>query len=339
MIQPRLGLAWDVKGNGKSVLRAHAGLYNPRQNMLTQVGSVTTNGLQQQTLVRLSIPFFLDQGMPVWPGVLSPTPVPAGQFPFGTGVRVFHRDYKNPRITSVNLGYEQELAPDWSAYVDLNWAKGVYLTRFLDYNRADRGTPFATLGEVMVATSRGKSLYRGGTIGLRKRFSKRYQLEANYTLAKDMDDDSNERDPFTDRSFHPTDLTLDYGLSDRDIRHRFNAFGYGELPGGLKLNVRFQARSAQPITPSPRVQAGRDLGRNTLRKDNEFLSLDWRVLRPIKIGDKGMELIPMLEMFNTTNSKNNVNPLTTPGLFNFDGFLRQGVGDPRQVQLALKLVF
>ena len=29
----------------------------------------------------------------------------------------------------------------------------------------------------------------------------------------------------------------------------------------------------------------------------------------------------------------------TPALFNFDGFLRTGVGDPRQVQLSVKLVF
>ncbi len=31
--------------------------------------------------------------------------------------------------------------------------------------------------------------------------------------------------------------------------------------------------------------------------------------------------------------------LVTPGLFNFDGFPRQGVGDPRIVRLAVKLVF
>ena len=37
------------RGNGKSVLRASAGIYSARQNMLSQVGTVTTNGLQQQT--------------------------------------------------------------------------------------------------------------------------------------------------------------------------------------------------------------------------------------------------------------------------------------------------
>ena len=51
------------------------------------------------------------------------------------------------------------------------------------------------------------------------------------------------------------------------------------------------------------------------------------------------DIIPSLEMFNTFNNANNINPLTTPALFNFDGFLRQGVGDPRQLQLAVKVTF
>jgi hypothetical protein len=44
-------------------------------------------------------------------------------------------------------------------------------------------------------------------------------------------------------------------------------------------------------------------------------------------------------MFNSFNNKNNVNPLIAPGPVNFDGFLRQGVGDPLQVQFAIKLTF
>jgi hypothetical protein len=44
-------------------------------------------------------------------------------------------------------------------------------------------------------------------------------------------------------------------------------------------------------------------------------------------------------MFNTFNNDNNINPLTTVALFNFDGFLRQGVGDPRQAQLAVHVTF
>ena len=51
------------------------------------------------------------------------------------------------------------------------------------------------------------------------------------------------------------------------------------------------------------------------------------------------EIVPTIEMFNTFNNANNINPLSTPALFNFDGFLRTGVGDPRQVQLAVKVTF
>ncbi|HEY6360983.1 MAG TPA: hypothetical protein VIX63_07745, partial [Vicinamibacterales bacterium] len=164
------------------------------------------------------------------------------------------------------------------------------------------------------------------------------QLEANYVLSKDEDDDSNERDPFIDRSFNFLDLELDYGLSDRDIRHKFNLFGYYELPASIQLNTRIQARGAQPITPSPRSLNGTDRGRNTERKDNEYFSLDWRLTRAFRLSNT-IELLPTIEMFNTFNNDNNINPLSTPALFNFDGFLRTGVGDPRQVQLAVKFAF
>jgi len=331
--QPRFGFAFDMKGDAKSVLRGNAGIYYPRQNMLTQVGSVTTNGVQQQTLFAASFIAPFGAPMPTWPGVLTPTPVAPGEFPGGTGVRVFDSDYRNPKITTANVTFEQEISPDWSTYVDFTWSKGVHLTRFLDINRNGDFSP--QLGETMVTTSRGKGLYRGGTIGLRKRFSRGYQLEMNYVLSKDMDDDSNERDPFTDRSFDFTNPGLDYSLSDRDILHKFNLFGYGEL-GPVQLNVRVQARSAQPITPVERTADNR----NSLRKDNSFFSLDWRLQVPFKFGDKQRyQLVPVIEMFNTTNSTNNINPLSTAGLFNFDGFLRKGVGDPRQMQIALRFLF
>jgi hypothetical protein len=340
MWQPRAGATWDVRGDGRSVVRASAGLYFARQNMLSQVGSVTTNGLQQQTIyVDTNNVRNLGAVPPTWPGVVTPTPVAEGQFPLFTGVRVFHRDYKNPRTYSYNVGYEQEVVPNVAGYVDYTYARGRELTRFINFNRADAGSPFAPqLDEVMVANSFGHSDYHGLTLGVRKRFADRFQLEANYVLSRDKDDDSNERDPFFDRAFNFNDLSLDYALSDRDIRHKFNFFGYYEMRYGLQANTRVQARGAQPITPSPRVANGVDQGRNTLRKDNEYFSFDWRLSRPFRVGPNAL-LTPTIEMFNTFNNENNINPLSTPALFNFDGFLRTGVGDPRQVQLAVKLTF
>jgi hypothetical protein len=131
---------------------------------------------------------------------------------------------------------------------------------------------------------------------------------------------------------------LDYGPSDRDIRHKFNFFTYAQLPGHALINVRIQARTAQPITTSPRVLNNVDRGRNWDRKDNEYFSLDWRLQRRFRVGARS-EIVPSVEMFNTFNNKNNVNPLSTPALFDFSGFQRVGVGDPRQLELAVKVTF
>jgi Carboxypeptidase regulatory-like domain len=338
MFQPRVGFAWDIANNGRSVLRANWGIYNARQNMLTQVGSITTNGVQQQTIfVSTDNIRLFGSTAPVYPGLVTPPALPPGTFPLFSGVRVFAKDYANPRIYTTNVAFEQEIYPNWAVYFDFTWSKGVHLTRFI--NLALATSAFSPdLGDVFVTSSSAKSLYRGFTVGVRKRFSHRFQLEANYVVSKDLDDDSNERDPFTDRIFDHNDFSKDYSLSDRDIRHKFNFYTFGELPGGFQANVRVQARSAQPITPSPRVVGGIDLGRNSIRKDNAYFSLDWRVIRTFRFGER-LALMPMIEMFNTFNNDNNVNPLVSPALFNFDGFLRFGVGDPRQVQLAVKLTF
>jgi len=338
--QPRLGFAWDISKQGRSVLRASAGIFYARQNMLSQVGSITTNGVQQQTIF-LNTPI-ISSGVPgpTWPNVVAPpstvTPCVAGSisnpFPCFSGVRVFSRDYENPRVYNFNVGFEQEIYTDWSLYLDFTHSKGVHLTRFLNVNRNNFFAPF--LGETRVTSSVRKSVYNGFTVGMRKRFSRRYQLEWNYTYAKDRDDDSNERDPFTDRAFDINNLQLDYALADRDIRHKFNFFTFIELGWGLEGNFRVQGRTAQPITPGARTATNRNID----RKDNEYFSFDWRIQRPFRLNER-FAIIPVVEMFNTFNNANNINPLVTPGLFNFDGFLRQGVGDPRQVQLAVRLTF
>ena len=351
--QPRVGFAWDIGSNGKSVLRANYGIYFARQNMLTQVGSITTNGVQQQTIFLNTPIISLGVPGPVWPGLVTPT---AGScstranfsraggfgtnpFPCFSGVRVFSRDYANPRIYTTNVAFEQELSRDVSLYFDFTHAKGVHLTRFLDYSRllaADGFPAFGDyLGETMVASANGKSLYRGFTVGMRKRFSRSYQFEWNYTLSKDMDDDSNERDPFTDRAADFFNLQKDYALSDRDIRHRFNFYTNVEIPAGFELNARIQAHTAQPKSPGC---TSRCFPRNTIRKNNEYFSFDWRLQRPFRFGDR-FAFIPIVEMFNTFNTNNNIDPTIGSALFNFDGFLRQGVGDPRIVQLAAKFVF
>src|ERR1051326_5676607 len=358
--QPRVGFAWDVAKNGRSVVRASYGIFYGRQNMLSQVGSITTNGVQQQTIFVSSQLVSFGVPGPTWPGLVTPS---AGScstinnfsaagpfvnsFPCFSGVRVFSKDYANPRIYTTNAQFEQELMRDLSIYFDFTHSQGVHMTRFLNVNRKLNAAGFPIfgdyLGEVMVTSAVGKSLYNGFTAGVRKRLSNHYQFEANYVLSKDKDDDSNERDPFTDRSFNINNLQLDYALSDRDIRHKFNFYMYSELPWHFEFTPRIQARSAQPATPAPQTATNR----NSLRKDNDYFSFDWRLARAFHFGER-YQLIPTMEMFNTFNNKNRINSLSVPGnqnsltapsLFDFNGFLRQGVGDPRQLQLAIRFLF
>ena len=135
---------------------------------------------------------------------------------------------------------------------------------------------------------------------------------------------------------------------------------HAELPVAFQVDVRMQAHTAQPasnnpfgtgagplcspnnalhrVLADPTTGAPVDCGRNFLRKDNGYFAFNFAVQRPFHLGER-MKIIPKLETFNAFNNKNNVNTVSTPILFNFDGFLRQGVGDPREAQLSLRFEF
>ena len=59
---------------------------------------------------------------------------------------------------------------------------------------------------------------------------------------------------------------------------------------------------------------------------------------PIPLGGR-KAIEPIVEVFNLLNSKNLLVPQTTNLIFNFDGTIRAGLGDPFQVQVGARLVF
>ena len=77
--------------------------------------------------------------------------------------------------------------------------------------------------------------------------------------------------------------------------------------------------------------------RNLGRKDNKFSSLDLRVSRRFDFGNYSVEGI--LDAFNVFNSSNFRTPSVTNLIFNFDGTVTSGVGDPRQLQLGVKVAW
>jgi hypothetical protein len=364
MFQPRLGIAYDVKGDGKQVVRANAGLYYARIPGLNLASSRSTDGSRGQTIFRNSAltPIL---GPPPAYGDLLPTP-PGG--PFEPGIFVFDKDFENPRTFTATIGYDREIGAGIAAGVSYTHARTDHLTRFFNANDPVFGdgvngpwrTAFAPggapgLGDLTVVQSTAKSRYNGITAELRKTASARLQFQLNYTLSFDKADDDNERDPFTFRYARADSLEKEYNWSDRDQRHRFNAWVLAVLPGDVYLNNRLSAYSAQPASeicgpantgtgerasqPSQRIcPDGHVLQRNTIRRDNAYFSWDIRLSKPLYFGQRGaLELI--LEAFNVTNHDNFKDPSTAGTFLVFDGTIRSGLGEPRQFQAGARYIF
>ncbi|REJ86158.1 MAG: hypothetical protein DWQ30_00640 [Acidobacteria bacterium] len=353
MIQPRLGLAWDPKGDGSHVVRANAGIYSARIPGLALASTRSTDGSRGQTLFRNSAASpFLGPPPPIT-GLIPPSAV--GD-PFQPGVFVFDKDFQNPRTYAYALAWEGQVAARTKLLAKLNYAKTDHLTRFVDRNDPLLGSPWSTglgpggfngIGVLTTVESGAKSRYQGATIGVDSR-GQRFDVQAYYTRSKDESDDDNERDPFSFRYAKITDLDAEFGLSDRDQKHRFNAWALWRAPLGFNVNARYTYRSAQPIsltasgdiaqTPQDRINPdGSVTQRNLGRRDNEFKSLDLRVSRFFSVGDRQLELI--VDVFNVLNDTNLLNPQTTNLVFNFDGTIAAGTGMPRQVQLGLRFLF
>ena len=100
--QPRFGIAWDVKSNSQTVVRANAGLYYARNNMLSQAGSVTANGLQNQERLAGRHRSRARGGSDAHvAGARRDSAASAGQFPLFTAVRTTASDYHNAKIGTV----------------------------------------------------------------------------------------------------------------------------------------------------------------------------------------------------------------------------------------------
>jgi hypothetical protein len=374
MWQPRLGTAWDPKGNGSSVFRANAGIFYGRVPGLSLASSRSTNGSRGQTIFRNSgfNPPCPDgsSSLPAYPNLIPQSCISA---PFDPDVFVFDKNFQNPRTKQASVSWDQQVFTDYGFLVKYNYVKGEHITRFTNRNDPLLGSPWSTglgaggangIGALTVVESSAKSKYDGLTLGFRKRPSHNVQFEVNYTYSKDKSDDDNERDPFTFRYAKITNLAAEYGYSDRDQRHRVNSWLLWNAPLGLDVNFRYSYRSAQPQslscvvsaafcgvdgfgnsrfnavaqTPQDRINPdGSVTQRNLGRKDNQFSSLDFRLAKGF--ATSGVTVEPAIDVFNVFNSKNFHRPEVTSLIFNFDGTVQSGAGEPRQIQLGVRVIW
>ncbi len=253
MFQPRLGIAYDLKGDGRQVVRANAGLYYSRIPGLNLASSRSTDGSRGQSLFRNS----------ALTGVLGPPPAygellpPPTGGPFQPGVYVFDKDFQNPRTFTATVGYEREIIPGLAASLSYTHARTDHLTRFVNENDAVFGSPWLTglpggngISPPTFSWSRARRS-RAITASRPSSSERRARIFSSSSTTRwpfDKSDDDNERDPFTFRYARADSLEKEYNWSDRDQRHRFNAWVLAILPGDIYFNNRLSAYSAQPAS-------------------------------------------------------------------------------------------
>lgn len=391
--QPRLGMAYDVNGRGDTVIRMSAGIYTARTpaNLFQRV--FTNNGLTTQA-IEIAEPSGCRNSADVnragcrlrgpdaifsFPNALTSIPPGFEQFIQDPRIFGFDPDFKNPRSFQASATIDQRLSDNLVLTVgyirNSTWNLQRRLNRNLFPPTIDGSgmpifpdeRPIPDVDWLSINESTAHSTYDGMTVSLKRRFADRFQFQANYTLAKNVDDDSNERNFSQEPALNPFDLSIERGYSKQDVRHNLNLSGLVDLGQGFSLSSVMITRSGFPYTAvigfdtqndgnddnDRAIVNGRLVDRNSFRQP-KFFNLDLRLLKAFRFGEtKRLDL--SAEVFNVTKASNknfgndavsffgeplpdgspseaNAGvPLFAPSTARFGG--------PRQLQLGVRFVF
>ena len=359
MFQPRVGVSWDVARQrqvGRARERRH--LFRapehaePGRHRSRPTACSSRPSSPAPTTVRRSA-----APTPTWPGVVTPTPLPAGQFPLFTGVRVFDRDYKNPRIYTFNVGYEQELAAELAGVCGLHLRAGRDLTRFLNYNRIGSGLLRSGPGHrqhvrlhghaaVRTAARRGDGDDQPRQVATIAADARHPQAVLQQLPARGELRAGARTRTTTRTSAIPSPIAASTSSTSR----RTTALGprHPAQVQRLRLlrrcrafqpNARVQARTAQPITREPACPERRRSRPQQRAQGQRVTSASTGGCRGRSRSAARSRSCRRSRCSTRSTTRTTSIRCRTPALFNFDGFLRTGVGDPRQVQLAVKVVW
>lgn len=231
---PRLGLSWDMQGNGRDVLRAGYGIYYGNIQTLQNFGE-DRNFAQQEILIACSKPG--QASCPSYPNATGPaiTILPT--------LTVLAPNFQNPYSEQYNLGFSRELSPNFSLNVD-----GVYELTLRDYKVVDLNypvngvRPLSQFNQIQQHDPIYKSKYKALYVRADKRFSRNYQFLLSYTLSSCMG--SGAQRAVTDYS----NWSLDWGPCSIDRRNALVASSSYQAPWGITLGAIYNLRSSPPFS-------------------------------------------------------------------------------------------
>jgi Carboxypeptidase regulatory-like domain len=214
---PRLGAAWRLTRDGRTVLRAGGGVY-------------------------------FDSALSIATDILNGGPLSVSQFtssihaPFSTLLSFgFMPGLKVPRVVEWNVSVERALGADSSITAGYVGSTGRRLMR-----REVGGSGSSATSLVALTTNDGSSNYAALEVQYQRRLTRGFQATASYAWSHSLDNDSSDA-----YLLWAGGGVSDRGSSDFDLRHNFTAAASYEpdFLRGWGLDLVFHARSGFPITP------------------------------------------------------------------------------------------
>jgi hypothetical protein len=248
LLSPQAGFAWNIFGDGKTLLRGGAGIFRDQFPFILF-------GIDR------FLPPFFDINSFVFPSFLNPQNAILMQ-PLYVIQMTYHPKF--PYALQYNLNLEREIARGTILTAGYFGARGNHLPRETEQNPFEpalghRYNPNLPSPLLEVLTD-AQSFYNSFQLSVSKHSSHNLSWQASYTFSHSVDDASSNvsieevNEPATTQD--PFDRKEDRGRSGFDIRHNFVAnvvyelpFGRGSQFGGWQISAIANVHSNVPYTP------------------------------------------------------------------------------------------
>ncbi|MGE3276282.1 MAG: TonB-dependent receptor [Vicinamibacterales bacterium] len=351
-VAPRIGFAFDLTGEGKTVIKAHYGLYydgakstyydpigpNIAPVMYADIDPVTLEPLYEPYVTRPGAAATLDSGL------------------------------KHPRMRQFIAGFDHEIAPGWAfgvtgiyrkndQFIDDVLQNGVFTEEPLSDPGPDgvpgtgdeTGTTITTYAQdndalenryLITNPSIAYREYKGVDINLKRRYANRWMFDLSWVISKikgniDNTGSFGNTTEFDDPNQDPRFQPFRDGTLARDNTHLVKLLGVYTLPWDIQASGAFFYTTGNAFTRTVRVslpQNRKDLfiePRGSQRYDAEP-RLDFKLEKQFRISDTG-RLGLTLEAFNVTNTAAVTSRTTRSGS---SYFTPTGLTNPRRWRIG-----